>query len=641
MATGVEIMGPKQAPVCRLSARRTNASAALGWLTIAIAALVLPVTITNAQNAIVVGSIQLDPPTYCCLGIWLPITSGDDNYNARAAISYRQPGGMWKSGLPLLRVRPDTVPYGFGSSLQEQFAGSIFDLRPGTDYEIQLEITDPDGGSVTLAATASTRRLPPDDPASPRAIAVDSLGEWQAALNAALPGDVIEVAEGTYNGALTVTRSGTADNPIFVRGARRDGTVLNAAGSQHGIVVHDAGSGSPVRHVIFEDFTVRGSTWGMRILGADNVVVQHMALREVDHGINATTYVESERRAYPNTNLTICDNVLEGDSLPWPFFETAAFNVEGIVIEGSGHVVCHNVLSGFGDSLGIEICYGGLEPSYCPLYPPPHRTTVRNRAIDFYGNDVLWGGDDGIELDFAERNVRAFRNRISNTGMGVSFQVIWGGPVYANRNIIYNVASRVFKLNNEPSGFYLLHNTSIRNGIAWDQPSPTQVIQNMKMFNNVLIGSAGAGALSMRTTLVMDTATNNIVEMNHNGWFPNGPFGFLSSNFGSSSYANIDELAAETPLEHDGVALSAPIFQTAGHVLPTIAAPPRAPLSDVSLHASSNAIDRGIVLPNVNDGFTGGAPDLGVLEVGTSMPSYGPRPKNAVAPNPPADLRAQ
>jgi hypothetical protein len=595
-----------------------------------------------AQNAIVVGDIELDPATYCCLGVALPVMSGDDNYNARVSVSYREPGGAWNTAMPLLRVRPETVPYGFGSAISEQFAGSIFDLLPGTSYEVRLEVADPDGGSVQRTVTTSTRSLPRANPSSPRAVAVDSLAEWQAALNGALPGDVIEVAAGRYVGSLRITKSGTADNPIIVRGASREGVILDATGQEHGIAIQAPAPSSPIRHVTLERFSVIGSEWAVRILGAENVVVQHMSLREVTHGINATTYVEQEGRAYPNANLTICDNVLAGNSLPWPFFQTAAFNIEGIVIEGTGHVVCHNTLSGFGDSLGIEICYGGLDPSYCPLYPPPHRNTVRNRAIDFYGNDVLWGGDDGIELDFGERNVRAFRNRISNTGMGLSFQVVWGGPVYAFRNIIYNVADRVFKLNNEPSGFYILHNTSIRNGIAWNQPSPTQVIHNMKMFNNLLIGTAGDGALSLRTYLVMDEATNNIVEMNHNGWFPNGPFEFLSSNFGASTYADIDDLASRTPLEHRGVGLGTPIFATAGHVLGPIAAPPLVPPADVSLHVSSNAVDRGVVLPNVNDQFGGTAPDLGALERGDSMPTYGPRAAGtAVVPAPPTGLRAE
>ena len=47
---------------------------------------------------------------------------------------------------------------------------------------------------------------------------------------------------------------------------------------------------------------------------------------------------------------------------------------------------------------------------------------------------------------------------------------------------------------------------------------------------------------------------------------------------------------------------------------------------DFRLKPSSAAVDRGVILPNVTDGFTGQAPDLGALEVGQVLPHYGPRP---------------
>ena len=43
------------------------------------------------------------------------------------------------------------------------------------------------------------------------------------------------------------------------------------------------------------------------------------------------------------------------------------------------------------------------------------------------------------------------------------------------------------------------------------------------------------------------------------------------------------------------------------------------------LRPASPAVDAGCILPNVNDGFVGKAPDLGALEVGQPLPVYGPR----------------
>ena len=46
---------------------------------------------------------------------------------------------------------------------------------------------------------------------------------------------------------------------------------------------------------------------------------------------------------------------------------------------------------------------------------------------------------------------------------------------------------------------------------------------------------------------------------------------------------------------------------------------------DFRLRPGSAAVDRGMVLPSVTDGFTGSAPDLGALEVSGAAPHYGPR----------------
>lgn len=46
---------------------------------------------------------------------------------------------------------------------------------------------------------------------------------------------------------------------------------------------------------------------------------------------------------------------------------------------------------------------------------------------------------------------------------------------------------------------------------------------------------------------------------------------------------------------------------------------------DWQLAEKSDAVDKGVVLPNFNDGFAGKAPDLGALEFGAPMPHFGLR----------------
>jgi hypothetical protein len=46
---------------------------------------------------------------------------------------------------------------------------------------------------------------------------------------------------------------------------------------------------------------------------------------------------------------------------------------------------------------------------------------------------------------------------------------------------------------------------------------------------------------------------------------------------------------------------------------------------DFRLKPASAAVDKGVPLATVTEGFAGRAPDLGALEVGQPMPQYGPR----------------
>lgn len=50
-------------------------------------------------------------------------------------------------------------------------------------------------------------------------------------------------------------------------------------------------------------------------------------------------------------------------------------------------------------------------------------------------------------------------------------------------------------------------------------------------------------------------------------------------------------------------------------------------IGDARLRPDSSAVDAGLVIPNVTDGFAGEAPDLGAYEAGAPLPHYGPRPR--------------
>src|SRR5438309_9821198 len=108
------------------------------WLSTLTLVFVSPV-IGFSDNIIRPATPVLDRPTLTALGVQLPIT-GDDNFNATVAVRYRVSGTTtWSQALPLFRVHPEsTVTY----VLTPQFAGSIFNLRPATSYDIELHAVD-------------------------------------------------------------------------------------------------------------------------------------------------------------------------------------------------------------------------------------------------------------------------------------------------------------------------------------------------------------------------------------------------------------------------------------------------------------------------------------------------------------------
>jgi len=78
-------------------------------------------------------------PTFECIGLRLSYT-GDANSNATAKLKYREKGSS--SGAMLC---PGAYP-------RNRFAGSIFFLTPGRQFEVQVTLDDPDGAALERAS---------------------------------------------------------------------------------------------------------------------------------------------------------------------------------------------------------------------------------------------------------------------------------------------------------------------------------------------------------------------------------------------------------------------------------------------------------------------------------------------------------
>jgi hypothetical protein len=507
----------------------------------------------------------------------------------------------------LLRVHPEVVT---GWKVEPQFGGSIFDLRPATEYEIELHAVDPDGPVDQVFRLAAATRAVPGDPAAPNQRPVATTAELRAALGSARAGDVILLADGTYFGAFQITAAGTADNPIVIRGTSEEGTILDAGCTDcNALEIYGAG------FVHVERLTVANALGAIRFqtAGSEGNVVRRVHTRNTRLGINSRP---------DQKDFYICDNIMEG-RLPWPLTYQddggVHANDDGIRVMGFGHVVCHNRISGFGDAMKTE--QDGA------------------RAVDFYGNDILYSYDNGVELDGSEGNTRCFRNRFSNTFATLSVQPIYGGPAYLFRNVVVNVVNEQMKFHElgtvpprQPTGILAYHNTFVSSGTALNlQTSATS--HHFVVANNLFVGSAkpALGRVVDWTGRIDDGL------FDYNGYYPDGVFRFnLPAQGGLRSFPSFAALQG-AGVETHGLSLENDIFASG------LAAPAQSSelieAPDVSLDPNSTAIDAGSVLPNINDGFTGATPDLGALEAGCPIPIYGPRPEGIDDTNEPLDCQ--
>lgn len=566
----------------------------------------------GADDVLRVTGVLLERPTLHCLGVQVLI-AGDDDRDARVEMrvreaDLREPGAaVWRAGLPLLRVWPETVWIEVGG---QQFAGSLFDLRPDTDYQIELRAIDPDGGAWSDTVEARTRPIPPAEPAVPRRVPVADAGQLQAALDAAGPGDVIDLAAGLYRGPFALRASGEPDNPIVVRGAGAAATVLDGGGCQGCDVLEVHGS-----HVHVEDLALRAAARGLRFAaeGATADVARRLAITDVVHGIG---------KAAQQTDFYLCDNLVEGRlAWPWALRDGAEshWDDRGIDIAGDGHVVCHNRIAGFGD--------------------PIVNKKVGSRSWDVYGNDIA-DSYDGTELDEAAGNVRLFRNRYTDVMDPVSIQPIHGGPAYVLRNLGYNIPDEQIKLKSLggqqlPSGALIYHNTFVSPFRALNLQTPiTQY--HFELRNNLFIGPARP----LEGRPVDWTATVVGGRFDANGYWPDGGFWFGRVDGRMRYGASFAEVAAAGLDEPHGVLLEEGAIFADGGVGPQ-RPDERHAAPSLALHPGSRAVDGGQLLPGVNDGFAGAGPDLGALELGCPEPTYGPRPRGQEAAVWPVDCGAE
>ena len=202
--------------------------------------------------------------------------------------------------------------------------------------------------------------------------------------------------------------------------------------------------------------------------------------------------------------------------------------------------------------------------------------------------------------------------------------------MYFYRNISYhNGNGNPLKISAVPAGLIYYHNTLI------GEQTSSSPYSNAHFRNNLILGKEAPG----RGVMTWANATASY-SSDYNGFRPNRngepQYRWLAPVAGKTAYEpersdwkefkTLADFQEATGQELHGVELDYDVFEK-------LAPPDVNRRHDVfhamdlsfRLKAGSKAVDAGQVLPTVNDGFAGKAPDLGALEAGQPAPHYGPR----------------
>ncbi len=616
------------------------------------------------DNSTKPGEFIVEPPTLQNLGFEWYIASGDANRNATVKVEYRVAGSdSWKTGMNLLRIGGEHIERaGIDYTTPHMFAGSILDLEEDTEYEARFTLEDPDGveGEAVKVVKVATRAEPrayrkgrvrhvypeyyegeKEEPNYPGLVSAyggseNTKGDWYVvAEDPVQPGDIIKIHAGLYNadilnypdwhnvpfdGTYWFTQKGTAERPIVIEAAGDGEVIFDGKGAANLFNVMGTD------HHIFQNLTFRNvdrvfEAGRKHLAGASNLTIRNCRFEFVGEGIRSE-YAGSK-------NFLIQDNVILGRDdrhrlFGWAF-NRKGFNpygthlldsYYGIKVYGSGHVIAHNSIAYFHDGIGIST-YG----------TPEEGQDLKAVSIDIYNNDIHLMVDDFVEADGGVHNIRIMRNRGVNAAEnGISAQPVFGGPAYYIRNILYNVPlGGALKIHGGVPGLTAYHNTFIvENNAGARYP-------NANFRNNLILGTDGpTNVSSLHFTTPYSIADYNGYRPNQGPNSPENQFKWLTSEGESVGFKTLKDFSKASGLEKHGIIVNYDVFENLKkpvHALEGGLPSPVYHAVDLNfrLNPKGKAVDAGVVIPNINDGFNGKAPDLGALEVGSDPVIYGAR----------------
>jgi len=561
------------------------------------AILILTLTVCYTAGP-AVADTPLAVPTFHCIGLyWNPQHGSNDN---TCRVRYRPAGSdAWKTALPLWfdsrppqtfehlyppdrrRNRPDNALSLLHHS--NQYRGSIVNLSPSTEYEIELH----------LQKTAQTALLKPRT--------------WSEQFRTA---DTVSVPK-SQSKTLVIDRSGSANAYVLYTG-KNGSTIDVAANHDHCIEVRAS-------HVIIRGLTLKNArTHAIRIFKpSHDVIIENCDIsgwgrpdqlegEKWGHNMEAAVYA-SESGSF---NPTISRIIIQRCKIHNPRYDTNAWSEYREKMDpqktkkswhpmgpqavtfydtAGNHVIRYNDIFSDKDHYYNDIIGGGH--NFCALGSP-------NRDTDIYANSLQNCWDDAIESEGANCNVRIWGNYISHSMVAIASAATHIGPLYIWRNVTEVSQKGPDTLSGGPflkaglgSGFaggrtYVFHNTMFQ---------PATATERRNWQGHALGLSTWGGAL------INHISRNNI-------WHIFDPRGHSIQERGDHCRDN----------DYDYDLYSGRVIPANKHQKNGIkAAPtydPKNPSGQYNLAPNTPGSDAGALIPNFNDNYTGKAPDTGAYE---------------------------
>jgi hypothetical protein len=524
--------------------------------------------------------------TFHCISLYCkPEDASAEN---ECKVKYRIEGETkWKQGMSLWY---DPNHHEGLPERSKEYRGSLVDLVPGTNYEIQLEFEKTGTTNTFFQKTMS-----------------ETFKIYKT----------IKLDTGKYSNPLHIMQGGTKSDGYVLYDASKTGHIIDVQKQHNNCVRVDAS------YVIIRGLTLMGAkNHGIELGNVSNIVIEDCDIsgwgsfvksgKYEGYGIDTQAAISS--RQDETSHIIIQRNKLHhpstgANSWELPVPGTHPQGPQGITLKFAlgGNIIRYNEIYSDNDHK-FNDGMGSVKNNSFAGFP--------NRDSDVYCNIVTHCWDDAIEAEGAGMNVRIWGNFVDTTYMAYGLAPQSLGPIYVFRNLSnftqrapypvtkYNRGGSLFKIGAEERNtqyakgrMVLLNNTSLQPPTPWKTgPSKAGVEQGLLFSSSVKVQD---NILSRNNIFhVREFSKPSIRDHRQN---PTNSYDYDIYN---------GTVTAVSGSEENGI-FGLPIYDDSNREC------------EYFLASSSPGCDDGLIIPNFSCSFFGDGPDRGAFEKGLPPIKFG------------------